>query len=146
MELLFPLHPILQILFPVSQLCKLETSVLSLHACLLLPISNPTRAPGDYKTNMQPTLHSQYLHSGPHCPLPEPPQQPPRGSPHMWSISTCPPVIFLKLINHVPVQISCKGLTTSILTLFQHPFFIHILHPIPQVSTHPSPPFVKLES
>lgn len=48
---LSPLHPALQILFPINQLCKSETSVLSLYASLVPSIYNQTQAPGDFITN-----------------------------------------------------------------------------------------------
>lgn len=65
--------------------------------------------------------------------------------PPQWSISTWPPVLVLKLINHIPVQIPFKALTTSTLMLLHSPSS-HTPDPIPWMSTHRSLSGVKAES
>lgn len=48
---LFPVHPALQILFPVVQTGSLNTCMLSIHASLVGSIHNQALAPVHYITN-----------------------------------------------------------------------------------------------
>lgn len=130
MELFFPATLLDRFCVLFSQWCKLQTSVLLSSHASSASACNQTQStcsqlctPATFILALT-TLYLSYRNSlvvGP-----------PQGS-----ISTWPPVLVLKLINHVPVQIPFKALTASTLMLL-HPPSSHTPDPVLWVSTHRS--------